>query len=1127
MRRIILLLIINTLAAGLFAQVNKFGTPVSRSYNMQMIPGAGEYNWAIAKDKFGSIYFGNDNNLILRFDGIRWSTIPLNPDNSTTVRSISIDDNGIIYVGGINEFGYIEPDATGKRIYRSLTNRFDSAEDITGTITYDSTLALGSPITEKSIGDLKALIIRDSSVYFLSDKGTLIIYNTINDSLSFINLRSLGFRQFERMFLIDGKIILANNILGLLEFDGKRISKLKGGDFFSYKKCMTILPLGSKKLLAGTFDTGVFLIDYSTGEIDSSFVGRNLQNTFKEVSVYSGAVLHTGEIVLGTIHDGAYVLNRDGDLIGHFTAENTEMMDKSISSMYCDPSSNSELWISASNSITKIYMNLPFTVINEKSGYAGSVNNFTSLNNSVYLVTDLGLFKSNVDAEGSRKFEQVNDINAQIFSIIAAKTERDSFLLATSNYNSFYQVFPDGRSRLLSSVTRDPSRTVFQSGFRKSRFYLGLTKGYIVILDYISGKWNIYGNITNLPGMTAAYGELDNGDLIVLTSYPDGLFRIPFNDSIPVQYTAEKGIPDDELNNLAKYNDDFILSTTKGLYKLNKQTDSWEPADYLTNGYTRGKSVDAFYQSSAGDIWICTTEDKYYDIMFSKEKDSLVMYKGGALAMLPSLKYLSLSSIEGRDWFTKTKNIYIIDNSKLKYELPSVQTYLTKILLSSHGDDSLIMNETFVKTAENGKRYPVVSNPAQKTPEFRYRFNSPSFYWTTPYMIQEEETLYSFMLEGFEDNWSNWDKVSYKEYTNLPFGRYTFRVKAKTVTEIESQPASYSFIILKPWYVTPGMIFLYFLVAVALVILIIKAYTKRLKNENIRLEGIVAERTAEVVKQKEELESSIHYASRIQMALLPSEAILSENLKNYFILFKPRDIVSGDFYWMTKKSERLYIVAADCTGHGVPGAFMSLLGMSFLDEIIDKDPTAPANFILNQLRLHVTESLKQVGGDDEAKDGMDMALLVIDFGTEKIEFSGAYNPCFRVRKLAEHEVAKYEDDSAERPDGSMSNGKYLLETIYASKMPIGISSRMDEDFVFYDWALEKGVSYYMFSDGYIDQFGGEHGRKFMKKNFKKLILEIQDYPMSKQKDLLEKNLKDWMGQTPQIDDILVMGIRTE
>jgi hypothetical protein len=205
---------------------------------------------------------------------------------------------------------------------------------------------------------------------------------------------------------------------------------------------------------------------------------------------------------------------------------------------------------------------------------------------------------------------------------------------------------------------------------------------------------------------------------------------------------------------------------------------------------------------------------------------------------------------------------------------------------------------------------------------------------------------------------------------------------------------------------------------------------------------------------------------------------------------------------------------------------MSLLGMSFLDEIIDKEKAPRADFILNQLRLHVTESLKQMGGDDEAKDGMDIALLVIDFNTQRIEFSGAYNPCFRVRKLTADEIRNYKNDFAE-PDGTMSDGKYLLETIFASKMPIGISSKMDEDFVFYDWSLEKGTSYYLFSDGYIDQFGGEHGRKFMKKNFKKLILEIQDYPMNKQKELLEKNLKDWMGQSPQIDDILVMGIRTE
>ena len=326
-----------------------------------------------------------------------------------------------------------------------------------------------------------------------------------------------------------------------------------------------------------------------------------------------------------------------------------------------------------------------------------------------------------------------------------------------------------------------------------------------------------------------------------------------------------------------------------------------------------------------------------------------------------------------------------------------------------------------------------------------------------------------------------------------------------------------------------GMVYvisLFILAVVGIVLVIIKAYTRRLINENMRLEGIVAKRTAEVGRQKEELESSIHYASRIQRALLPSEKILADNLRHYFVMFKPRDIVSGDFYWMTKRSDRLFIVAADCTGHGVPGAFMSLLGMSFLDEIVNKSSIQQADQVLRELRFHVTNSLKQIGEDNEAKDGMDLGLLVVDFKEGMIEFSGAYNPCFKVRRLTKEEIKNYSNEDYNPAEGTMSNGRYLLETVFASKMPIGISARMNENFALHRWKMEKGISYYLFSDGYVDQFG-TNGRKFMKKNFKKLLLDIQDYPMNKQKEILEETLAQWMGDTPQIDDILILGLRTE
>jgi hypothetical protein len=241
MKRLIATLFINILITGLFAQINKYGTPVSKSYSMQVTHGS-EQNWSITKDKFGSVYFSNDDNMVIRYDGTNWSTIPLNPNNITTARVIAADDNGIIYVGGTGEFGYIEPDSTGRRVYRSLVNRIKDAKDISGRIVYDTSLVKNAEVGEFVIGEIKSLIIKDSIVYFLSS-GTLYIFNTQTDELSFINLRKLRFRQFERAYFINNKIILANNILGLFELKDNAIVQLPAGAFFKYKMCLSVLPL--------------------------------------------------------------------------------------------------------------------------------------------------------------------------------------------------------------------------------------------------------------------------------------------------------------------------------------------------------------------------------------------------------------------------------------------------------------------------------------------------------------------------------------------------------------------------------------------------------------------------------------------------------------------------------------------------------------------------------------------------------------------------------------------------------------------------------------------------------------------------------------------------------------------
>ena len=274
-----------------------------------------------------------------------------------------------------------------------------------------------------------------------------------------------------------------------------------------------------------------------------------------------------------------------------------------------------------------------------------------------------------------------------------------------------------------------------------------------------------------------------------------------------------------------------------------------------------------------------------------------------------------------------------------------------------------------------------------------------------------------------------------------------------------------------------------------------------LKNEEIltQSERIVQQKDL-IEKKNEEITDSIHYASRIQNAVLPSIEVMGNYLSDYFIFFKPKDIVSGDFYWAAEKNDKLIVAAVDCTGHGVPGAFMSMLGMSFLNEIVLKDETIEADKILNELRSEVIKSLKQSGKENEAKDGMDISLCVIDKKNMKMQFAGANNPMYIVR-----------------------NGE--LEKFKPDRMPIGYHFRLGNDFSKQDLELKSNDIIYIFSDGYADQFGGENGKKLKYKPFQDLLFDIHSKSMDIQKDKLDKFFSNWRGDYEQIDDVLVIGMR--
>ncbi|MFC2104318.1 tetratricopeptide repeat protein [Bacteroidota bacterium] len=291
------------------------------------------------------------------------------------------------------------------------------------------------------------------------------------------------------------------------------------------------------------------------------------------------------------------------------------------------------------------------------------------------------------------------------------------------------------------------------------------------------------------------------------------------------------------------------------------------------------------------------------------------------------------------------------------------------------------------------------------------------------------------------------------------------------------------------------------------------------QNEEITAQrDQIEEQRDTVIMQKEKIEEihneiseSINYATRLQGAILPESQSLDNYLSEYFVLFKPKDKVSGDFYWWSHIENHTIITAADCTGHGVPGAFMSMLGISFLREIVQKEYITHTGIILRKLRKEIIKSLKQKGETGEQKDGMDMAIVSINHETNMVQFSGANNPLYVLtkRKLKDLEPLKdFESFYEIKPD----------------KMPIAIYEKMD-NFTTHEIQLEKGDQLFMFSDGYMDQFGGPKGKKFKYKQFKQLLSENRDKPMNDQMTVLDKTFEAWKGNVEQVDDIVVLGVK--
>jgi ligand-binding sensor domain-containing protein/serine phosphatase RsbU (regulator of sigma subunit) len=389
---------------------------------------------------------------------------------------------------------------------------------------------------------------------------------------------------------------------------------------------------------------------------------------------------------------------------------------------------------------------------------------------------------------------------------------------------------------------------------------------------------------------------------------------------------------------------------------------------------------------------------------------------------------------------------------------------------------------------------------------------------------------YQFRLEGADADWFPPTSKTEATYSSLPAGDYTFHLKAMNNDGLWNEhDITFKFSVLSPWYKTWWFYTIVGIIAIGFIYLFIVVRTRNLQKAKIELEQEVQLRTYQLRQEKEKVEvinrevseqkaiieaknhditDSIKYAKNIQEALLPPLQNLYSELKEAFVLYQPKDIVSGDFYWFAKRNNKRFVASVDCTGHGVPGAFMSIIGNTLLNEIVtEKNIVQPAE-ILDELHAGVKTSLKQSESENERRDGMDIALCSLNEEGNMLEYAGANRPLWIFRKNRQGEEA--------------------FEMIKANKFPIGgmeLHVNEKRKFTNHSIPVEKGDMIYIFSDGYADQFGGSKGKKFMVGNMQKLVAEIYHKPVEEQKMLLFKAFHNWKGGLEQIDDVLVIGFR--
>jgi len=773
----------------LHAQVKSIGTPQIQNY-LKSEYNAGTQNWAIAQADNGFMYFAN-NDGVLHFDGLHWElfAVPRVP-----VRSMLIDSADRIFVGMFNDFGMLKRGSSGKMYYESLRHLLPDS-----TIEFD---------------DIWKIHETPQGVIFQSFDFVFVLEN---DTLEVIRPQ----QQFYFSFYTNGRLFLQEPGIGLFELDNGFVSPVPWSEVLAGNEVRSILSTGDNDLLIGTSRSGIYKFEDERLRKWDTPVNKLIE----EYTLLCAVKITDDYIAFGTITNGILISDSEGNLIQKINRQDG-LQNNTILSMYADESDN--LWLGLDNGIDYVETNSPVTYIKDYEGF-GTGYTARIFNNNLYLGTNQGLFVKpfNEITYSDDEFKLVRNTTGQVWSLEIFEDQ----LICGHNVGTF-RIENDEAAR----ISEEEGGWTYIRLKNNPDFLLGGHFTGLQLFERINGKWLFQTTIKGFD-VSSRYLAQDENGILWMSHGGIGVLKIKLNnklDSVTQYklYTTDNGLPSDEQNIIFEFKERVLVSTKEGIFEYDNQEDVFVISDEVNELFNFQGRLKTLKTDNEGNVWFIADEES------------------GVFRINEDLTYTKITSpfkqLDNR-YVNEFEFLYPYDNNNVFLAIDEGFAHYSSKFPKSYSESfKSYITRVEIPYLDSIIYFPDINGDSNYF--FPFRRNAFRFQYTAPFFEHQDQLKFSFLLEGFNDDWSQWSADDYRDFTNLPEGEYTFRLKAQNIYGVESEISTFNFTIIPPWYRSKVAWYFYIFMFLLIAFLTVRFVLYRLKVAKRK----EAQKLREEMEQREE-----------------------------------------------------------------------------------------------------------------------------------------------------------------------------------------------------------------------------------------------------------------------------------